>query len=100
LAQVGGFSLARLGRYASWKAVETPLARLAFSLMKAEGLTPKIGAIHAGLECGVLTQKAPNAQCVSIGPTIEFPHSDRERVFLPSVERLYRVARAIAAAKD
>ncbi|MDR0663974.1 MAG: hypothetical protein LBF86_00390 [Helicobacteraceae bacterium] len=98
LAELGGFTLSRLGRYPSWSAVETPLSDLALTLMRAEGLSPKIGAIHAGLECGILIDKTPNAQCASIGPTIEFPHSDRERVFLPSVERLYRVAKRFVEA--
>jgi dipeptidase D len=93
LSEIGALALSPLGRYSSWKATKTPLADRLCSLMKEEGLSPKIGAIHAGLECGVLLSKIPHAQCASIGPTIEFPHSFSERVFLPSVDRLYQVVK-------
>jgi len=46
-------------------------------------------AIHAGLECGVLSEKYPNIQFASIGPTIKYPHSTREMVNLKSVEDTY-----------
>ena len=53
------------------------------------------GAIHAGLECGILKEKAQDVDMVSIGPTIMYPHSMRECVDLDSVERVYALLKNI-----
>ena len=47
------------------------------------------GAIHAGLECGIIKEKYPKILMASIGPNILYPHSNREQVELASVERVY-----------
>jgi len=51
---------------------------------------PKVEAIHAGLECGILGQKFPGMDMISFGPTIEHPHSPEERVNIPSVEKFWK----------
>lgn len=48
---------------------------------------PIIKVIHAGLECGVILKKYPEMDMISIGPTIENPHSPFEQVNIPSVEK-------------
>ena len=50
---------------------------------------PDVAAIHAGLECGLLGEKLPHTQMVSLGPTIEGAHSPDERVHIPSVARFW-----------
>lgn len=50
---------------------------------------PKVKAIHAGLECGLLLQKLPKAECVSIGPNIRGNHAPGERVEIGSVQKMY-----------
>jgi len=47
---------------------------------------PKIAAIHAGLECGIIGEKFPGMDMISFGPTIEHPHSPEERVHHGSTE--------------
>jgi dipeptidase D len=51
---------------------------------------PAIKAIHAGLECGLLIEKVPGMDVVSIGPQIENAHSPEERVQISSVQRFYK----------
>jgi dipeptidase D len=46
-------------------------------------------AIHAGLECGIISSLNPKLDIVSFGPTIENPHSIKERVNIKSVENFY-----------
>jgi dipeptidase D len=58
------------------------------------GSTPEVGAIHAGLECGIIGEKKPGMDMISFGPTIQFPHSPDERVRIPSVEDFYRLLTA------
>lgn len=53
------------------------------------GVEPRVTAIHAGLECGLLGEKIPGLDMVSFGPQIEGAHSPDERVQIPSVERFW-----------
>ncbi len=58
----------------------------------------KTKVIHAGLECGLLSQKLPNIKMASIGPNIHFPHSIREYVEIDSVKRTYNVVKEVVDA--
>ncbi len=53
------------------------------------GKTPELKAIHAGLECGLLLEKVPDMDVVSIGPEIQNAHSPDEKVQISSVQRFY-----------
>jgi len=50
----------------------------------------EIKAIHAGLECGLLKEKFPHLEMISIGPTIVGAHSPDERVFIKSVTKIWK----------
>ncbi|MEW6757029.1 MAG: aminoacyl-histidine dipeptidase [Acidobacteriota bacterium] len=50
---------------------------------------PKVKAIHAGLECGIIGGKYPGMDMVSLGPTIRNAHSPDEEVHVASVARTY-----------
>lgn len=54
-----------------------------------------IDKVHCGLECGVLTEKYPDLQIVSVGPTIHHPHSPQESVETGSVERFWALLQAL-----
>ena len=49
----------------------------------------KVDVIHAGLECGILSDKMPGLDCVSIGPNIQDIHTCQEKLDLASCERTY-----------
>jgi len=51
---------------------------------------PQVLAIHAGLECGLLGEKIPGLDCVSIGPSMQDIHTSRERLEIASVERVWQ----------
>jgi dipeptidase D len=52
----------------------------------------QLGAIHAGLEPGLLTQKLPHLhEACSIGPRIEAPHTIKERCEIASVGRVAQI---------
>jgi dipeptidase D len=59
------------------------------------GAEPKVTAIHAGLECGLLGEKIPGLDMVSFGPQIEGAHSPDERIHVPSVERFWRALQEV-----
>jgi len=50
-------------------------------------VAPKVYAVHAGLECGLIKNRYPNMDCVSIGPDIRDAHTPDERLLIPSVPR-------------
>lgn len=51
---------------------------------------PKILAIHAGLECGLFSEKYPQLDMVSFGPTLRGVHSPDEKLLIPTVEMVWR----------
>jgi dipeptidase D len=53
------------------------------------GKTPKVMAIHAGLECGILGRNYPNMDMISFGPTIRNPHSPDEMVLISTVQKFW-----------
>lgn len=56
---------------------------------KEYGETPRFTAIHAGLECGLIGEKFEDMDMISLGPTIQNPHSPDERVSIPTVARTF-----------
>jgi len=54
------------------------------------GKEPKVRAIHAGLECGLFSEKYPGLDMVSFGPTLRGVHSPDENLLIPTVEMVWR----------
>jgi dipeptidase D len=79
------------GSYPGWKPnMESPILKTMSGVYKKKfGKTPEIKAIHAGLECGLLGGVYPKLDMISFGPTIRFPHSPDEKVYIPSVQMFY-----------
>ncbi len=50
---------------------------------------PQVIAIHAGLECGLLSEKIKGLDAVSIGPDMMDIHTPREKLSIASVKRVY-----------
>ena len=82
-------------KYPAWKPEVNDFTNRIFDRLKEYFDDVKMMAIHAGLECGVISQKYPNIKFASIGPTIRYPHSKREEVDISSVETTYRVLEKI-----
>ncbi len=57
------------------------------SYKKLFGVEPKVKAIHAGLECGLFTEKFPGIDMVSFGPTLRGVHAPGERLDLASLDK-------------
>ena len=53
------------------------------------GCSPTVNVIHAGLECGIILSNVPGLDTVSLGPTIQFPHSPDEKVEIASVQKFW-----------
>ena len=59
------------------------------------GREARVAAVHAGLECGIIGEKFPGMDMVSLGPTIEAVHSPEERIRIDTVERFWEYLLAI-----
>lgn len=53
------------------------------------GVTPKIKAIHAGLECGLFLEKYPHLDMISIGPDMTDVHSPDEKLKISSIPKFW-----------
>ena len=80
-----------MGQYPAWEyRKDSPLREKmieVFRVMFSE--TPRVVAIHAGLECGLLGEKIPGLDCVSIGPDMEDIHTSREKLDIASTARTW-----------
>lgn len=56
---------------------------------KVSGREPTIQSLHAGLECAIIGEKYEGMDMISFGPTMEDPHSPNERLFIPSIGRVW-----------
>ena len=54
------------------------------------GQRPEINVIHAGLECGIISDRCGGLDSISLGPTVQNPHSPDERLHVPSVEKVWK----------
>ena len=65
------------------------------SYKKLFGVEPKVKAIHAGLECGLFTEKFPGLDMVSFGPTLRGVHAPGERLDLASLDKFVALLKDI-----
>ena len=77
------------GEYPGWApAAVSPIRDACVaSYRKLFGVEPKVKAIHAGLECGLFTEKFPGLDMISFGPTLRGVHAPGERLELASLDR-------------
>ena len=55
------------------------------------GKDGQVVAIHAGLECGLLSEKIEDLDCVSFGPQMHDIHTSREKLDIASTERVWNL---------
>lgn len=79
------------GDYPGWAyRKESPFRDMAVEAFRdLYGKEPEIQAIHAGLECGILSSKIPGLECISIGPDMKNIHTTEERLSISSTERVW-----------
>ena len=63
------------------------------------GYEPKVEAIHAGLECGILAGKIQNLDGVSIGPDMIAIHTTEEKLSISSTQRVWEYILKVLACK-
>ena len=98
-AMVGG-KCQLTGAYPGWKPNMNSglLKTMKATYKKLYNKNPKVMAIHAGLECGLLGGKYPDMEMISFGPTLNSPHSPDERANIPSTKKFFEYLVAALAA--
>ncbi len=85
--ELAGAEVKLSGGYPGWKPnMDSAILKTMKAVYKKlYGNEPKVMAIHAGLECGILGGTYPEWDMISCGPTIRSPHSPDERVNIKTV---------------
>lgn len=79
------------GAYPAWEYNEnSKLRELMVEIFeKMYGYKPKLDVIHAGVECGLFTDKIKGLDCVSYGPQMQDIHTPKECLYIDSVQRTW-----------
>ena len=91
VSRLAGAATEQTSGYSPWHGLaESKVTELAVSAFeKAFGSAPRRAVVHAGLECGPLSERIADLDMVAFGPRIEGAHAPGERVHIPSVQRFY-----------
>ena len=97
LAEFYGAEDSEMGDYPAWEYRKDSLLRekMVATFKRLYGKAPEVVAIHAGLECGLLSEKIPDLDCVSIGPNMKDIHTSREKLEIASTNRLWEYLLAL-----
>jgi len=84
-------SYTEMGDYPAWEYKKDSKLRDTMVKVYREmfGKEPVVEAVHAGLECGLLSEKLPGLDCVSLGPQMYDIHTSRERMEIASTQRTW-----------
>ena len=89
--QLAGATVTGGDGYPAWKMnPNSLLTKIAVdSYKRLFNKEPKVLGIHAGLECGLFSEKYPNLDMVSFGPTLRYVHTPEERLLIPTVQMVW-----------
>lgn len=102
LVEMTGGDYVVTGDYPGWKyRVHSPLREKMVKLYaEMYGTEPKVEAIHAGLECGLLGSKITDLDCVSMGPDMKDIHTTEETLSISSTKRVWEYLIKVLETKD
>ena len=91
LIGLAGGTMEVTGDYPGWAyRKDSPLRDKMVAVYKdMYGKEPEVAAIHAGLECGIISAKLENLDCVSIGPDMQNIHTTEETLSISSTRRVW-----------
>ena len=89
--ELAGAKVEQGDRYPAWKmnADSKLTAIVVETYKKLFNKDPKVLGIHAGLECGLFSEKYPDMDMVSFGPTLRDVHTPDERLYIPTVQMVW-----------
>ena len=93
IVEFAGGTVSERGNYPGWQYErDSKLRELVLGVYRdLTGTEAKLEATHGGLECGLFIEKIPGLDAISLGPELHDVHSVRERLSVPSTERVYEL---------
>lgn len=90
--QLAGAEVSQGDKYPAWKMnANSKLTQIVVeAYKKLFNKEPKVIGIHAGLECGLFSERYPDLDMVSFGPTLRGVHSPDECLLIPTVDMVWR----------
>ncbi|MHC4597509.1 MAG: aminoacyl-histidine dipeptidase [Planctomycetota bacterium] len=100
IATLAGAKVEEPRGYPGWKPnMDSELLKVGIAVYREiYGEDPLVKAIHAGLECGIFSEKLPGVDMLSIGPSMANVHSPAEELHIPHVEEFYNLLKKILTA--
>ncbi|MDD2972082.1 MAG: aminoacyl-histidine dipeptidase [Lachnospiraceae bacterium] len=89
------------GNYPGWEYKEESKLREDMMRIYTQmyGKAPKIEAIHAGVECGLISDKIEGMDCISFGPDMQNVHTADEKLSISSTKRVWEFLTKVIACK-
>lgn len=91
MSEHNGCTAESTGHYPPWEYNENSEMQKLYkkSFKEIFNVTPKVYAIHAGLECGIFSSKIPGLDCIAIGPDMFDIHTVNERLSISKTKEFY-----------
>lgn len=89
--ELAGADVVQSDGYPAWKMnPNSELVKIAVEeYRKLFGKDPVVKGIHAGLECGLFSEKYPDLDMISFGPTLRNVHTPDECLYIPTVQMVW-----------
>ncbi len=97
IGELFGADVTVSGEYPGWKYRQHSELRdhMVKVYQNMYGKEPVLQAIHAGLECGILSEKIDNLDCISIGPDMQDIHSFKEKLSVKSSANVWEYLKEV-----
>lgn len=90
-----GYKVKSEGKYPAWRPEINDFSKIVCGAVEEVFGACSYKAIHAGLECAVISDLYPDIKIASIGPNIRSPHSTHEKVEIASVIKTFEAVEKI-----
>ncbi len=93
LTEIFGGEVSTYGGYKGWEPIEDSKITkvMSDSFKELFGKEPKVGTVHAGLECGIFADKIEGLDAISFGPQVDDIHTTAEKASILSVQRYWEL---------
>lgn len=97
ISALAGAKTERTKIFPPWQSnMDSPLLKKCIEVYEAlHHRRPKIEIVHGGLECGIISDRCNGLDTISLGPTINNPHSPDEMLYIPSLSSTWNFLTAL-----
>ncbi|MCM1087414.1 MAG: aminoacyl-histidine dipeptidase [Muribaculaceae bacterium] len=102
VSHLAGGEVSFCGEYPGWAyKQDSPLRdKMVAVYEKMYGKKPEVAAIHAGLECGLISAKIEGLDCISYGPDMKDIHTTKETLSISSTQRAWEYLLEVLKQKE